>query len=244
MAPKSKVIARAILILVLFTALRSWSGTFQTELFSLTLPDNWNCDPAETVFICTEAQPKTKKSSVVVINYGPKSSNDSLAYFSRVYGTPRILNPNSKMPIRSKVESLTTFRIDDRDYIKALHFEGELADYYTYYLATVTDSHIFLFNFSAHKEDWPEYKLIFENTMPSIKVSATSANTTTQPSFEQEPPRLTVGADQPPIEVVAPVQTRQGGTPAGNSGGITKSHIFLFISVVSLGLVGLYALRS
>lgn len=203
----------------------------KTDDFAIRLPETWSCDPDQAVFICTDSN--AQKSAIVLINYSEASPADTMEQFTDRLRSPRMQKTASGQQIVSRVVSYQERQIGDQNWIESIHFEGEMADYYTYYLATLRPPKAFLITLSAHKDDWDKYRPIFENIISSISVFSQSqiATSDSQMQIQQnENDNVVAPTNDSPNDLV--------------SEPMRVSHIFLIGAIVTFGFVALYALRS
>jgi hypothetical protein len=234
LASKPKI----VFALTLLLSVQAWATLIETELFSVNVPDGWTCNPGESVFICMEDQAAGKRSAVIVINFSRARPQDTIEDFTRSLSVPRLRTTAANVQLRSRVISIENRQVNNKLWVHSTHFEGELPDYYTYYLGSRSDSHVFLITMSSHESEWEKNRKLFDAVIPTLHVHSVNLPTENAASDGQAISD-TVGS----IEV-GKMPSPANGNASLAGGRITRSHIFLLVSVVVFGLVLLYALRS
>ena len=229
---------RALLFLfaTFFMATNLWALNLKTEDFAINLPSGWTCDPDESLVICTEVSSKRKKAAIVLINFKKAAPTETLADFRNRLNKPKSSQVTGGAPRLSRVVSFQDRVINSLTWIEALHFEGELPDYYTYYLATRKSGKFFLISLSAHKKSWDKYRPQFENIIASLRIL------TPEPSANM--------ADTGPADYNAPVPDLpppaegQFAKLKNVTQGLSPAKLFLFAAVIIGSLLVLYAFKS
>ena len=213
----------------------AWALNMETEDFAIQLPDGWSCDPDESVIVCTELNDERRKSAIVLINYKTAGPTDTLAEARSRLNKPKSTRVENGAPRLSRVVSFQDRSINGLTWIEALHFEGELPDYYTYYLATKKSGKFFLITLSAFKGAWDKYRPQFENIIASLRIVAP------EPSDSSGAvPMAGMGGDQVPTPEMNEISS--GKLPLAE--GLSPAKLMLLGGVILLGLVALYAMRT
>ena len=208
----------------------------KTEDFAISLPSDWTCDPDESLVICTETESKGKRAAIVLINYKNAGPTENLADFRNRLNKPKSSKVTGGAPRLSRVVSFQDRMINGLTWIEALHFEGELPDYYTYYLATRKSGKFFLVSLSANKKSWDKYRPQFENIIASLQILTPAPNQNLADSD--------AGDFNAPVPVGAPESESQFANLKNVTKGLTPAKLFLIAAVIVGSLLVLYALKS
>ena len=121
---------------------------FESSFLSFELPPGWTCSRSGTETVC-ETQ-KLHNDAIVILAVKYRGPQDTLANYEDHLKSPQS-NARDKS-LQSEVKFVNRRRISGQDWVEGLHFQSEVANYYTHYFATVT-SHIgVLATFSVHKD--------------------------------------------------------------------------------------------
>lgn len=206
----------------------------QTDDFAINLPTGWTCDPDESLVICTEANSGRQKSAIILINYKNAGVTETLAEFRNRLSKPKSTQVANGAPRLSRVVSFQDRVINGLTWIEALHFEGELPDYYTYFLATRKSKKFFLITLSAHKASWDKYRPMFENIIASLRIL------TPEPTPQAMPEPSMDLSNAPPMQET---KSQYKGLKEMTK-GLSPARLFLYASIILGCLLVLYAFRS
>lgn len=244
MATNEKVrVLLSTLLLILLLPLTAKAVNLKTEVFSIQLPPNWSCEPNEGLFVCTDEKAPRQKPGVIIFQYSQAGPSDTIEKFREQLQRPRSIKGPQGVPLLSRIISMQDKNINGQNWFEALHFEGELADYYTYYVATRRGDLQFLMSLSAHKSEWEKIRPQFDRTISSIQLftSAQSTNTAATPN----PPGVDapIGMPQPggAGSVVAPTL---GERFPQMLNGLSRNQWILIGAVLISCLMILYALKK
>lgn len=182
MATKEKVSLITLLFLALTLPFAANAVSLKTEVFSLQLPQNWSCEPNDGLFVCTDQKAPRQKPGVIIFQYDEAGPGDTIAKFREDLKKPRAIKGAQGVPLLSRIISMEDKNIAGQIWFEALHFEGELQEYYTYYLATRRGDLQFLMTLTGHKSEWERYRPMFESTINSVQLftPTTSSNSKIQ----------------------------------------------------------------
>lgn len=196
MAKKEKIV---FILLLIFLPLFAQSFEINTQNFYVRFPQNWSCDQDTNLFVCTEDSKQRRKPGVIVFQFGPAGPLDSLAQFRNRLQAPRSIKGENGLPTLSRVISMQSKQINGQEWFESLHFEGELPDFYTYYIATRRGDMQYLMTLTAHKSEWQRYKPLFEQTIASIQVRNPAQQSTPAQPRAQAPTATRPTAGQPTV---------------------------------------------
>lgn len=243
MAKKKEIILSLLgfLILLGFSSVHAFE--IRTQDFYIKFPTDWKCDQETNLFVCTENSSSRQKSGVIVFQFGNAGPLDTLDQFRTRLKAPRSIKGKGGLPLLSRVVSMQDKNINGQTWFEALHFEGELPDYYTYYVATRRGDLQFLMTLTAHTSRWSEYKPLFERTIGSLQLT-NSAQPRASGNLGQGAPPPPMPQGGAPMPVASAPPTAMGTATPGLIGGFKKSTLILFGAVIAAALMILYALKA
>lgn len=241
MAKKKEVILSILTLVILNFALKASAFEVRTNEFYVKFPSNWSCDQDSNLYVCTEQSASRQKPGVIVFQFGKASSLDTIDQFRTRLKTPRSIKGKGGLPLLSRVVSIQDRVINGHNWFESLHFEGELPEYYTYYLATRRGDMQFLMTLTAHSSEWDAYRPLFEGTIASIQLTNPLGSATTKSPQAQAPPQ----------DLMAP-QPMGGSETSFNLGerfpevlsNMKKSTWVLMGSIIAACLMLLYAIKA
>lgn len=204
------------------------------------MPRNWSCDPDQGLYVCTDSSAPRQKPGVIVFQYGEAGPTDTIEQVRSRLQKPRAIKGKQGVPLLSRVVSIQDKNINGQNWLEALHFESELADYYTYYLATRRGDLQFLMSLSAHNSEWDKYRPMFERTINSLRLFTPKS----QPQAQQirNPPAVNQASGLPQQAGNAPLTL--GERFPTMLQGMSRNQWILVGAVILSVLMILYALRK
>lgn len=156
---------RRVLRALALAATMLWPATARTAAFENTymtfdLPDGWTCQLEETEHICNDTAVSGPAPSIIIMAAKFKGEDDRLDRYEDHLSTPRPVMDRNGLPTgrSSRVIEVRTQDISGQSWVRARHFESELPEFYTDYLATVGERVAILVTFSAHRS-------VFQNAL-------------------------------------------------------------------------------
>lgn len=157
----------AALALMLMIPGAGRATTFRSSYVEFDLPDEWTCELETTAWVCTDDKEGRQKSALIVLAAKVKGPDDRLdSYEDHLAATRPVTDGRGNQLGRSsRVDFVRRDVIGDRTWIRARHYESELAGYFTEYLASTTDTLAILITFSAYEE---YFDRSFDRFFPAI----------------------------------------------------------------------------
>lgn len=145
---------------------------FLTTAFELTLSDDWHCEKEGGEYVCSPNEIDSKNAiAILALKY--RGSQDTLiAYKEYLQKIKTTTLPNGKQMV-SQVEYVQYSKIANHTWIDALHFNSEVPNYKTRYLATVTTHVGLAVTFTAQKDLFDKYNVQFEEMIDSLVIHQT-----------------------------------------------------------------------
>ncbi len=141
---------------------------FMTPVFEMDLAEGWICFEDGREWICRPDP--APKDTIAIIAMKNRDDSDSMDIYEEHLRKQRVFTAPDGTEVTSQVKHVRSSRIGAYDWIDALHFESELPNYHTRYLATVT-SHIgVLVTFSTHKDSTEQYNSELVDMINSLDI--------------------------------------------------------------------------
>ncbi len=157
-------------------AIPSHARLFRNAYISFSMPDKWQCQLDGTEWICRSDADKESKEAVIILTAKEAGPTDSLAAYSAHLSGPIVSQGHAGQNITSKVSAPPKeVQINNQIWIDGLHLHGEVANYFTRYLATVKDRIAILVTYSAHKDFFSKYATDFFSSINSMQITASKS---------------------------------------------------------------------
>jgi len=147
---------------------------FRTSYFELALPPGWRCEREGTEHVCAPATPPPHEA-IIILAAKLRNQNDNREAYTRHLLQPREFTAKDGTAIRSDIVHVRELRIGSFTWVDGLHFQSEVPNYYTRYLATGTAQIGVLITFSAHRDS-------FEAQSPKLEAAIRSMTIYQAPS--------------------------------------------------------------
>ncbi|HPI41300.1 MAG TPA: hypothetical protein PLJ21_10890 [Pseudobdellovibrionaceae bacterium] len=239
---------KTILVYFIFIFLHfnlAFAQTFSNSFISLLPPPGWQCQFESPVTVCRNTNQAKAKEAILVIAAKKSSPEDSLAIYKDYLSRP-IDNISTRTPKRfqSVVKSPPSIiQINGHQWVDSLHYNSEVENYLTRYIATVKNDIAILVTFSAHKNAYANYSTHFNKVIQSVLAkSQTISNSDklnskkfhsgildSRPSTLKENP---IKAAPLPIELPRPPAQKK------------KTNPMLFLIALALGILGFFLLKK
>jgi len=144
------------------------SDKFVASFFEFTLPKGWSCALEGTEYVCSVGP--APHAAIVILAMKYRNSNDSRAKYIEHLKQPQEITDKDGKVLHSEVRFVEEQQIAGYNWIVSLHYQSELPNFYTQYMATVTSHVGVLITFSAHKDAYDRYTVEFDGMMQSLVV--------------------------------------------------------------------------
>ena len=149
-----------------------FSRTFKNNYISFEMLDTWKCQLEQTEWVCRSEDPQEAKEAVIILTAKEKGPTDTFPLYENHMNNPITSQGKSNMMTSGVVYKSVGSRINDQQWLDALHTNSEVQSYYTRYLATIKDQIAILVTFSAHNKYYSKHSTNFNNTVKSLRVIA------------------------------------------------------------------------
>lgn len=150
-----------------------------------------NCVPTKLgTTICVATTPEHKEN--VLVTFGSKlpGAKDNMKDYKTHLKREQTNRTPAGKEFKSKISFLKETKIEDTNWIDALHKGGELENYFTRYLATVHNGVAVVFAVTIVEEKYKNYSLWLKKLVNSLRVLAVAPKDKTQELKKEEAPKL------------------------------------------------------
>jgi hypothetical protein len=158
-----------------FTLLSALSTTVMAKRFSskyceFELPAGWECALEGSEYVCQSENADRKKESIIILAAKIRGEQDNLdEYMAYLKKTKEYNLPGGKKQI-SEPKNTKLTRINDQQWVDALHLASEVPGFYTRYLATVKEDLGVAVTFSVSKDLYSAYQPIMDQMVATLRV--------------------------------------------------------------------------
>ncbi|HXP70765.1 MAG TPA: hypothetical protein VOA88_15895 [Candidatus Dormibacteraeota bacterium] len=140
---------------------------FQSQFLRFQLPDGWHCHLEDDVFVCYPPLPKGHKAPTIIILAAKiAGDDDTLPGYMAYLRKNRSVTGASSLVEGPKIAD----DIGKVKWVEATHFESEIPEFYTTYLATTWNGLSILVTFSGHKSVFPRFRDLILSCINSMEV--------------------------------------------------------------------------
>lgn len=143
---------------------------FSSKYCEFELPAGWECALEGSEYVCQSENADRKKESIIILAAKIRGEQDNLdEYQAYLKKTKEYTLPGGKKQI-SEPKNVKLSRINDHQWVDALHLASEVPGFYTRYLATVKEDLGVAVTFSVSKDMYTQYIPIMEQLISTLKV--------------------------------------------------------------------------
>lgn len=159
-----------VFTLVALGSANSYAKRFTTKFCEFELPPGWECALEGTEYVCQSENADRKKEAIIILAAKIRGEQDSLDEYMAYLKKPKEYSlPGGKKQI-SEAKSTKLSRINDQQWVDALHLASEVPGFYTRYVATVKEDLGLAVTFSVGKDQYAAYLPIMEKLISTIRV--------------------------------------------------------------------------
>lgn len=143
---------------------------FANNFLEFELPVGWSCVMEATEWVCQSEVKERGREAIIIFAAKKRGKMDSLEYY-QVYlkRKKQYKLPGGKIQVSEPKYSRVN-KINNHRWIDALHLSSEIPGFYTRYLATVKEDLGVAMTFSVARENYSNYKGVFDKVISSIRV--------------------------------------------------------------------------
>lgn len=143
---------------------------FSSKYCEFELPPGWECALEGSEYVCQSENADRKKESIIILAAKIRGEQDSLdEYMAYLKKTKEYNLPGGKKQI-SEPKNTKLSRINDHQWVDALHLASEVPGFYTRYLATVKEDLGVAVTFSVSKDLYTSYQPIMDKLVSTLRV--------------------------------------------------------------------------
>jgi LPXTG-motif cell wall-anchored protein len=160
-----------LLVLTLSLGLGQALGkSFSSKYCQFELPPGWECALEGTEYVCQSENADRKKESIIILAAKIRGEQDNLEeYMAYLKKSKEYSLPGGKKQISEPKSTIMT-RINDHQWVDALHLASEVPGFYTRYLATVKEDLGVAVTFSVGKDQYSAYKPVMDKLASTLRV--------------------------------------------------------------------------
>lgn len=160
--------------LVLSTATLMCSSVFakrfSTKYCEFELPPGWDCALEGSEYVCQSENADRKKESIIILAAKIRGEQDNLdEYMAYLKKEKKYALPGGKTQV-SEAKNTKMTKVNDHQWVDALHLASEVPGFYTRYLATVKEDLGVAVTFSVSKDQYMAYQPIMDKLVSTLRV--------------------------------------------------------------------------
>ncbi len=145
---------------------------FRNAYVQFELPANWDCQMEGTEWVCSSKNNIDSKESIIILTAKEAGPQDSFQAYETYLKAPKQILGQAGKASKSIIKSVRQRKINDVNWVDALHLSSEIPGYYTRYLATIKDKLAILVTLSAHQKYFTKYSNDYFKAVESLRVVA------------------------------------------------------------------------
>ena len=150
---------------------------FASKYCEFELPSGWDCALEGSEYVCQSENADRKKESIIILAAKIRGEQDNLdEYMAYLKKTKEYNLPGGKKQV-SEPKNTKLSRINEHQWVDALHLASEVPGFYTRYLATVKEDLGVAVTFSVSKDQYSAYQPIMDKLVSTLRVFRQKKNT-------------------------------------------------------------------
>ena len=159
-----------LVLTVLAWGTSSFAKKFSSKYCEFELPPGWECALEGTEYVCQSENADRKKESIIILAAKIRGEQDNLDEYMAFLKKPKEFSlPGGKKQI-SESKSTKMTRVNDHQWVDALHLASEVPGFYTRYLATVKEDLGVAVTFSVGKDQYAAYQPVMDKLVTTLRV--------------------------------------------------------------------------
>jgi hypothetical protein len=215
---------------------------FASKYCEFELPAGWECALEGSEYVCQSENADRKKESIIILAAKIRGEQDNLdEYMAYLKKTKSYNLPGGKKQV-SEPKNTKMSRINDHQWVDALHLASEVPGFYTRYLATVKEDLGVAVTFSVTKDLYSTYQPIIDKLISTLRVFRQKKNTdlSSLRSGNAQDPNFADATFNPNSALDMQVnRTKKRATDEGGS-----DDMMWIAAVVILGAVGMLIMKG
>jgi hypothetical protein len=226
-----KYSAFLVLLVLVFNA---EAKRFSNQYCEFELPLGWECALEGSEYVCQSTNQNRQKEAIIILAAKKRGSQDSLnQYMAYLKNTKTFNLPGGRTQV-SEPKYAKNNTLNDQQWVDALHLASEVPGFYTRYLATVKADLGIAITFSVAKDNYDDYKDVFDKVIESLKVFRQTNTNTTDLVLKKKDDNLLDSTYIPSDSDRIDIGQRQ---KKGGASGLAKAGDKLFYIVLLAGVI-------
>lgn len=148
----------------------AFAKRFSSKYCEFELPSGWECALEGSEYVCQSENADRKKESIIILAAKIRGEQDSIDEYQAYLKKTKEYNlPGGKKQI-SEPKSTKLSKINEHQWVDALHLASEVPGFYTRYLATVKEDLGVAVTFSVSKDLYTTYQPIIDKLVSTLRV--------------------------------------------------------------------------
>jgi hypothetical protein len=210
-----KILALGLTSVLLFLPEHATAKLFRNSYVQFDLPEQWNCNIEGTEWVCSSQNKNDAKESIIILTAKEVGPQDTFGAYENFLKTPKQVQLLNGKTVASQVKNIRVRKVNDHQWVDALHLGSEIPGYYTRYLATVKEKIAILVTLSAHQKHYTKYSKDFFRAVESLRVVASKDVLQPKALANLKPGQEAVGRDVPialpPADMEPPPPEEESG---------------------------------
>lgn len=231
-----------LFVILAFTifASNTFAKRFSSKYCEFELPAGWECALEGSEYVCQSENADRKKESIIILAAKIRGEQDNLdEYMAYLKKSKEYSLPGGKKQV-SEPKNTKLTRINEHQWVDALHLASEVPGFYTRYLATVKEDLGVAVTFSVTKDLYTSYQPIMDKLASTLRVfRQKKAEIADLRSGKAEDPNFADATFNP--NSAMDLQANRTQKRAGDGGG---DDMMLIIGVVVIGAIVLLIAKN
>ena len=233
----------AISILTLTTQV-AFAKRFASKYCEFELPSGWECALEGSEYVCQSENTDRKKESIIILAAKTRGEQDTLDEYMAYLKKNKEYNlPGGKKQV-SEPKYTKMSKVNEQQWVDALHLASEVPGFYTRYLATVKEDLGVAVTFSVTKDLYSTYQPIIDKMVSTLRVFRQKQNTTDLAALRgnknAEDPNFADTTFNP--NTVVDMQANKTQKRAADSGG--GDDLTLYIALGAIAAIGFVIMKG
>lgn len=148
----------------------SFAKRFSNQYCEFELPSGWECVLEGSEYVCQSNNKDRQREAIIILAAKKRGPQDELAAYQAYLKEAKTYNlPGGRTQV-SEARYTQKKNIGNHPWIDSLHLASEVPGFYTRYLATVKVDLGVAVTFSVAKDNYNDYKDVFDKIIESLKV--------------------------------------------------------------------------
>lgn len=215
---------------------------FSSKYCEFELPAGWECALEGSEYVCQSENADRKKESIIILAAKIRGEQDNLDEYMAYLKKNKEYNlPGGKKQV-SEPKNTKLTRINDQQWVDALHLASEVPGFYTRYLATVKEDLGVAVTFSVSKDLYTTYQPIMDKLVSTLRVFRQKTNTdlSSLRSGNSQDPNFADATFNP--NATLDLQANKTKKRAPEGGG--DDDMMLIVALVVVGAVGMLIMKG